>query len=188
LIAGLPCIESADSRLLVLGTMPSAESLRRRQYYGNPRNLFWRLLFTAFETADPDDYSRRLEFLRTHRIALWDVLRACDRSGSLDSAIVAGSELPNDIRAFLTTHAGVESIALNGGKAAQLFHRLVAPSLDATGRRIRVFELPSTSPANTATFDSKLAHWMPAFRSVSTVSAIARRRTSVRPRISTSRP
>src|SRR5262249_4111311 len=78
LITGLRPIESEDARLLVLGSIPSAESLRRQEYYGNPRNLFWRLLFAALETEDPGIYSRRLEALHSHRIALWDVLRACE--------------------------------------------------------------------------------------------------------------
>ena len=33
-----------ESKLLILGTLPSVKSLRIKQYYGNPQNTFWKIL------------------------------------------------------------------------------------------------------------------------------------------------
>ena len=164
ILRALPPVAASDARLLVLGSMPGAESLRRRQYYANPRNQFWRVAFTAFGETDPEAYPERVAFLLAHRIALWDVLETCERKGSLDTNIARGSEHPNDIAGFLRRHSGVRTIALNGGKAAQLFQSLVAPHLGSTASTLEVLAMPSTSPAHTTPFAAKMTRWKVAFR------------------------
>ena len=82
-------------------------------------------------------------------VALWDVLAACVRRGSLDSAIERDTEVANPIAALCADLPRLRAIALNGGKAAQAFARHVEPQLDAkTLRRVSIHRLPSTSPAN----------------------------------------
>jgi hypoxanthine-DNA glycosylase len=113
--------------------------------------------------TDPASYSERVAFLLKHRVALWDVLETCIREGSLDARIEPGSERPNDLLAFLREYSGVGAIALNGGKAARLFQSLILPKLGTLGRPLAVLPMPSTSPAHTIPFATKLGAWMAAF-------------------------
>jgi double-stranded uracil-DNA glycosylase len=158
-LAGLPAVATPESSTLILGSMPSAESLRRGEYYANPRNQFWRILAAVLGIPDPGRYAARIELLGRHHIALWDVLAACERRGSLDAKIVRGSERPADLRGFLGAHPHVHTVALNGTVAADFFRRLVLPHLGPEAGRLRILELPSTSPANTARIEIKIARW-----------------------------
>ena len=89
-------VAAADSRLLILGSMPGVRSLQLQQYYGHPQNRFWPLLalLLGYEKV-PDAYAEKKQMLLDNRIALWDVLGYCQREGSLDSDITG--EQPNDL-------------------------------------------------------------------------------------------
>lgn len=163
MLHGLAPVAAGDARLLVLGTMPGVESLRRQQYYAHPRNQFWRLVFAALAAQDPAAYTERVAFLIQHGIALWDVLEACEREGSLDARIVRGTERPNDILGFLRGHARIRAVALNGGKADRLFRSRIVPHLGDLGRGLEILPLPSSSPAHTVPFAAKLGRWRAAF-------------------------
>jgi hypoxanthine-DNA glycosylase len=93
-------------------------------------------------------YDQRIELVLRSRIALWDVLASAERRGSLDAAIEAGSEVPNDIAGFLAAHPRVTSVFFNGAKAESLFDRYVRSTLPPG--RVTLIRLPSTSPANAA--------------------------------------
>jgi hypoxanthine-DNA glycosylase len=84
---GLPPIIGERSRILILGTLPGNESLRREQYYANSSNQLWKLLVAVYGEAIGEDYSQRVEFLHRRRLALWDVLRSAERAGSSDRRI-----------------------------------------------------------------------------------------------------
>jgi len=86
-----PPIADSSCVCLILGSMPGEESLRRQQYYGHPRNAFWRIIN---ENLPNRSYEDRCSFLLAHGIALWDVLKSAHRQGSLDSAI--RNEKPNE--------------------------------------------------------------------------------------------
>jgi hypoxanthine-DNA glycosylase len=148
-----PPIANPNATVLILGTMPSVQSLALGQYYGNPRNAFWKLLFTIFDIPFSSDYEIQKSFLLENRIALWDVLQACVREGSLDSAIE--QEIPNDFNLFLNTHPQIQSIYFNGQKAAAYFKKNVK-----SDNKYRLVTLPSTSPAHAGkSFDLKLKEW-----------------------------
>ena len=88
-----------------------------------------------------------------NQIALWDVLEACVRSGSLDSAIV--QEVPNDFNSFLKAHPNIKHIYFNGQKAAAYFKKYIKPEND-----YHLTTMPSTSPAHAGkSFDAKLMEW-----------------------------
>ncbi len=94
------------------------------------------------------DYAQRCQALLVQRIALWDVLQACYRSGSLDSHIDMATAVANDFESFLRQYPKIQRIFFNGAKAEQIFMRLVWPRLAAFHERLLLQRLPSTSPAN----------------------------------------
>jgi len=146
-----------STRVLVLGSMPGQVSLQMRQYYAHPRNAFWRIMSELLAFDGDIDYAARLDALRAAGIGLWDVLRVCDRRGSLDSAIVRESMEPNDFEKLFVQHPRIAKVFFNGSKAQQVFSRSVAPGLHS---EVEFERLPSTSPANAGVpCDAKLRAW-----------------------------
>lgn len=156
-LTGLPAATNADARVLVLGSMPGAASLKAQRYYAHPRNAFWPIM-AAIAGADPQlPYAQRLQRLGDAGIALWDVLAHCVRDGSLDARIDIGSIVVNDFDTFFAMHPHITLVALNGGTAARVFARHVAPSLQP---QVTTVALPSTSPAYAAMrAEDKLQAW-----------------------------
>ena len=154
---GLPPVVDSGTRVLVLGSMPGDLSLRMQQYYAHPRNAFWRIMSDLLGFDVQADYDARLAGLRSAGIGLWDVLRNCERPGSLDSAIVRDSMEVNDFGALFDEYRGIARVFFNGAKAEHVYLRLVAPRLESGVRTVR---LPSTSPAHASvTYDAKLRAW-----------------------------
>lgn len=157
-VRGFAPVAAAGARVLVLGSMPGVASLRQARYYAHPRNAFWPIAASVFGFDPALDYPERLRALQASGVALWDVLQACVRPGSLDADIRADTLVPNDFQAFLRAHPSIVRICFNGAKAAALYRRHVLPGLG--GAALQYFELPSTSPAHAAaSFDTKLAAW-----------------------------
>lgn len=154
LLEGLPPIADPGARILILGNMPSVLSLAAQEYYGNPRNAFWRIMSELFGLSPDDPYHHRTAALREHRLAVWDVLKHCRRRGSLDSAVEPDSMVANDFGAFFADHPTITRVYFNGAAAERNFTRLV--HLDAP---VTYTRLPSTSPAQTMRYADKLAAW-----------------------------
>ncbi|WIT10240.1 DNA-deoxyinosine glycosylase [Paucibacter sediminis] len=151
---GLAPIWTPSARLLLLGSFPSVASLQAQQYYGHPRNQFWRLLGDVLgEDLAGLAYAARLERLRARQVALWDVITETEREGSLDSSI--REPRTSDLSALLAELPRLETIGFNGGTAARLGLR----QLGASRARWRVLNLPSSSPAYTMAYDDKLKAW-----------------------------
>ena len=153
LLHGLDPLLGQRPRVLILGNMPSVMSLGSGQYYGNPRNAFWRITGALFGFDAAAPYPDRVSALCAHRVAVWDVLRSCRRVGSLDSAVERDSMVPNDFAAFFAAHPTVERLVFNGAAAETNYRRLVGPPPLPSARA------PSTSPAQTMRFEGKLAAW-----------------------------
>jgi len=139
-LRGLPPVVSASTRLLLLGSFPSAASLAAAQYYAHPRNQFWMILAALWGVdlrALP--YRQRLAEVRRRGLGIWDVYASCRRDGSLDSAIEAAE--PNDLASLVARLPRLGAIAHNGGESARTMRltRTLAPE---------VVRLPSSSPAN----------------------------------------
>jgi hypoxanthine-DNA glycosylase len=148
----LPIVD-ARARVLVLGTLPGEESLRRREYYAHPRNLFWPIVFALFDTTPATNYQEKLAFVAAQRIALWDVCEHGERDASADSSI--RREQPNTIDRLLDTHPLIRAVGFNGTTARRLYDRHFARRSDLT-----YLALPSTSPAHARLdFSAKLACW-----------------------------
>ena len=157
-LIGFPPIARPDARVLVLGSMPSVVSLAKRQYYGHPQNAFWPIMGRLFGAGLHLPYEERTDILCGYRIAVWDSLRACQREGSLDSAIRA--EVANDFVAFFAEHPDIRTVFFNGQKSEAVFRRRVLPGIEELAGRFEFLRLPSTSPAHAGrTFEEKLAAW-----------------------------
>jgi hypoxanthine-DNA glycosylase len=160
-VASFPPQIGAGCRVLVLGTVPSRKSLEMRQSYAHPQNLFWPFMGALYDAGPELPYAERIARLHAVGVGIWDVLKHCERPGSLDSSILAASEVPNDIPGLLEAYPTIEAIALNGAKAQAVFARRIGPAirperLDA----IALLALPSTSPANASIpRDEKLERW-----------------------------
>lgn len=133
------------SKILILGSLPSAKSREQQFYYGHPQNRFWRVLASVLDAGEvPETIAQKRHFLKTNRIALWDVIASCDIIGSADSTIknVEG----NDMSVILES-APVKAIFTNGAKADALFQKYCK---ERCASEMPVIKLPSTSPANAA--------------------------------------
>lgn len=154
---GFAAVARADARILILGSMPGVASLEAAQYYAFPRNAFWRIMGDLFGAGPQLDYPSRLHVLNDNRIALWDVIQACIRPGSLDSAIRDEGMETNDFNDFFERHPHVGHVCFNGRKAAELFKKRVKPGLAV---QCEYHVLPSTSPANAGkSYAAKLEAW-----------------------------
>lgn len=155
-----PPIAGPDARVLILGSMPGEASLRQQQYYGHPRNAFWPILSELLGIPPEASYSERCAALVARGIALWDVIAACERPGSLDQAIRSETIRVNDFGVFFDTVPGIVQVVFNGGTAEREYRRRVLPKLPPPHREIHRHQLPSTSPAHAGLrFEQKLAAW-----------------------------
>ncbi|MDH6197505.1 hypoxanthine-DNA glycosylase [Mycobacterium frederiksbergense] len=152
-LVGLAPIVGERARVLILGNMPSVMSLAVGQYYGNPRNGFWRITgeILGFDAAAP--YPDRVAALCAHGIAVWDVLRSCRRIGSLDSAVERDSMVPNDFAAFFGEYPAIGRVVFNGAAAEANYRRLVR------GTALPSVRVPSSSPAQTMRYADKVHAW-----------------------------
>jgi hypoxanthine-DNA glycosylase len=154
MLTGLPPIIGGSPSVLILGNMPSVLSLAGQQYYGNPRNAFWRITGELFGFAADLPYNERCAALVGAGVAVWDVLASCRRVGSLDSAVERDSMAANDFASFFEAWPSIEWVFFNGAAAEANYRRLVSVCARVTYQR-----LPSTSPAHTMAFAAKLDAW-----------------------------
>lgn len=157
LLTGLPPLLGPAPRVLVLGSMPGAASLAAREYYAHPRNAFWTIAGEALGFDPTAPYHTRAAGLAAAGIALWDVIGACRRRGSLDAAIEPASIRVNPIGELIAAQATIARVLTNGGLASRLFARHLAHALPRT---VEVHAMPSTSPANASwSLERKRAAW-----------------------------
>lgn len=149
---GFDPVVDADTRVLILGSLPGDASLKAGQYYGHPQNAFWRLIggVLGVELAALP-YDDRLAALKAGGIGLWDVIASAERPGSLDAAI----RLPEaaDLRGLAATLPDLRAVAFNGGKAARLGRAILANAGP------ELLDLPSSSPAHARPLAEKAAAW-----------------------------
>jgi hypoxanthine-DNA glycosylase len=159
MLTGLPPLVSPQTRLLVLGSFPGLASLAAQQYYGHPQNQFWKILQAIWPSSScpvgVDSYQNRSEWLLARQLGVWDVYAACEREGSLDSAI--RQAVVNDFASLRQLCPALEAIAHNGGESFK-------HSRHTSLLGLPVYKLPSTSPANASwSFERKLAAWREVF-------------------------
>ncbi|KAB0642176.1 DNA-deoxyinosine glycosylase [Burkholderia latens] len=153
MLQGFAPVVAPHTHTMILGSFPGEASLDAAQYYAHPRNQFWRLLGAVLGEPGLHElaYDARLERVLAHGIGIWDVLDACHREGSLDSAI--RNAKPNDF-ASLREHAPLLKKVCFNGKTAGRFAGVIGEAGYET------LVLPSSSPANAMlSFEQKLEHW-----------------------------
>ncbi len=159
MLEGFPPISRPDARTLILGSMPSMSSLRMGRYYAHPRNCFWPIISDLLGLVNPP-YDDQINAAKEAGLAIWDVLRACERPGSLDSAIESTTMVPNDFVAFFSAHGHIDRIFFNGAKAESVYLKAVRPLLPSATRRLACHRLPSTSPAHASmNYEQKRCAW-----------------------------
>jgi len=146
-------IESKDSRVLILGTMPGERSIELNQYYGHKGNQFWKLIFDIFNQPFTINYTDRIKLLTKNKIALWDVLSHCEREGSADSKIK--NEVSNNFKLFYKTHPNIKHVFFASKHAEKLYNKHIGQSPEHN-----YYSLPSPSGANASkTYHEKLNEW-----------------------------
>lgn len=147
--------------------MPGEKSLDSDEYYAHPRNAFWPIML-AIASGYPapvvglprPSYAQRVALITAAGFGVWDVLAQCERAGSLDSAIVRGTEKANDIAGLARKRPELRCIGFNGKAAERLFRRHVLPNAEGSLSSLRLVSLPSTSPAHAAlSIEQKFERW-----------------------------
>ncbi|MCR4576403.1 MAG: DNA-deoxyinosine glycosylase [Clostridiales bacterium] len=138
----IPPVFDENSRILILGSFPSVKSRQAAFFYGHPQNRFWKVLANVFNEEVPETVPQKNEFLLSNRVALWDVIGACEIEGSSDASI--RNVTVNDLGLILAK-ADIKRIYVNGKTAYRYFLKYTKPLI---GREAVC--LPSTSPANAA--------------------------------------
>jgi len=151
---GLAPIIDKSTRILILGSLPSDESIRKQQYYGNPGNDFWRLISEVIGVdITALDYSARIEKLQEHEIGLWDIFSTSEREGSLDSNIK--NEEINDFSNLMNVAPNLQLVCFNGKKAGEFEKRI----REHGERGIETKVLPSSSGANRRNAKKRIMEW-----------------------------
>ncbi|MBO4872162.1 MAG: DNA-deoxyinosine glycosylase [Lachnospiraceae bacterium] len=152
IIHPIPPLFDADSRVLILGSFPSVKSREAGFFYGHPQNRFWKVTAALFGEPVPQSIPKKRAFLKRNHLAVWDVIRSCEITGSSDASIK--NVTPNDLSVILNA-ADIRQIFVNGRTAEKYYRRYTEPLI---GRPCVC--LPSTSPANAACSIEKLtAAW-----------------------------
>lgn len=147
----LPPLISPDCRVLILGSHPSLISIRNKEYYANPRNMFWDIFGTIFNIPRELPYHDRISLILSSGIGIWDVYASCNRQNSADAKITC--PVPNDITAIIESRPHIRAIFLNGREAERGF-RLFFPDIT-----INSHYLPSSSPAHAIPLKEKIECW-----------------------------
>jgi len=146
-----------NSKILILGSFPSAPSRKLGFYYANPQNRFWRVLAGILNAPLPKSMDEKINFLLAHRIAIYDAAISCEIKGSSDAKMTA--VVPTNLEPIFSG-ARVVQVFANGGKGHEICEKyLKTQILNETGRE--PIKLPSTSPANANfSFERLVQEWM----------------------------
>lgn len=149
---------NSDTEILILGTMPGIASLDKQEYYAHKRNHFWKIIYTLFTNFEVSEiFEEKKAVLQANKIGLWDVIENCERTGSLDIHIKNHKE--NDFDALFIQFPSITKIIFNGKESHKYFFKKFGQI-----EGITYYVMPSTSPANTMSFENKLKIWSTCFQ------------------------
>ncbi len=158
MINSFPPFVNSQTKILILGTMPGIASLEKQEYYAHKRNHFWKIMYTLLDNLPISEiFEEKIQLLQANNIGLWDVLENCERKGSLDIHIKNQKE--NDFETLFKEFPGISKIVFNGKESHKYFLKKFGQI-----KGITYYLMPSTSPANTMSFDNKLKIWSAGFQ------------------------
>jgi hypoxanthine-DNA glycosylase len=158
MINSFPPFVNSQTKILILGTMPGIASLEKQEYYAHKRNHFWKIMYTLLDNLPISEiFEEKIQLLQANNIGLWDVLENCERKGSLDIHIKNQKE--NDFETLFKEFPGLSKIVFNGKESHKYFLKKFGQI-----KGITYYLMPSTSPANTMSFDNKLKIWSAGFQ------------------------
>ena len=158
MINSFPPFVNSQTNRLILGTMPGIASLEKQEYYAHKRNHFWKIMYTLLDNLPISEiFEEKIQLLQANNIGLWDVLENCERKGSLDIHIKNQKE--NDFETLFKEFPGISKIVFNGKESHKYFLKKFGQI-----KGITYYLMPSTSPANTMSFDNKLKIWSAGFQ------------------------
>ncbi len=153
----IPPLYNKNSKILILGSLPSIKSREGMFFYHHPQNRFWKMIAAVTNSDVPQTIEEKRELILTHGFAVWDAIHECDIIGSSDASI--RNAVPNDISRILK-EAPITRIIANGEKSYRMYEKYCYPQ---TG--IHAVRCPSTSPANAAvTFERLVEAWRAAIK------------------------
>ena len=132
-------IYNKESKILILGSIPSVKSRENNFYYGHQKNRFWELIAKIYKENIPVTVDEKVDLILKNNLAIYDVIKSCDIEGSSDSSI-KNAEI-NDINTMIGESC-ISKIIFNGNKAYELYNRYESNKFSD------LVTLPSTSPAN----------------------------------------
>ena len=144
-------IFNSESKILILGTIPSISSRENGFFYMHNKNRFWPIMQTIFNVKfkyknneGKNAINERKNFVINNKIALWDVIHSCDIISSDDNSIK--NVQVNDFKqVFLNSQ--IQCVFCTGNKAFKTYEKYCKGLYDK-----KCFCLPSTSPANQINF------------------------------------
>ena len=158
MIQSFPPFVNSQTKILILGTMPGIASLEKQEYYAHKRNHFWKIMYTLLNNLPISEiFEEKIQLLQANNIGLWDVLENCERKGSLDIHIKNQKE--NDFESLFREFQEITTIIFNGKESHKYFLKKFGQI-----KGITYYVMPSTSPANTMSFDNKLKIWSTGFQ------------------------
>ncbi len=148
---GLAKVVNKNTKIMIIGSFPSEISLKRKEYYANPRNQFWKIV-SALLKVDVQNisYEKKLKLLLKNCIGLWDSIDSCKRQGSQDMTITC--ERLNDFEVLFEEYPGIKVVFCNGKKAYKSFSTFFRLG-------VKVVCLPSSSSAHAIPFKDKVKKW-----------------------------
>lgn len=162
IITGFPPLLPERAHTLILGSIPGGKSLKLDQYYAHPQNQFWRFMGDIFGASPSLSYEKRVEILKQKNVAVWDVLKACSRSSSMDVDI--RSPVVNEFENFYRENPSIKLVIFDSLTAENFYKRLVLPTL-SQGLIYR--RVPSPSPAHARmNYEAKRILWVEAFADI----------------------
>ena len=142
------------SEILILGTFPSIKSFENDFYYSHPQNQFWKILSQIFNEKEPKTIEEKTEFLKKHKIALWDSICGCIRSEGNSRDDNLKDIKPCPIDELLENYPNIKKVAVTS-RLAQKVIKKHFPSLIST-----LIYLPSPSPLNARMkLNEKVKQW-----------------------------
>lgn len=142
-------IYNENSKILILGSMPSVLSRKNNFYYANPTNRFWQIMETIF-SSNLNSNQEKIDFLYKNSIALWDVIASCEINGSSDSSIK--NVKVNNINKIIK-ETNIKTIFVTGKTALKYYNKYIYPKT-----KKEAIYLPSPSSANASFSLNKLVN------------------------------